>query len=118
MGIDVSISGVKVGNNAVILSESKIEGDSDITVKFEDSEIAGKLELLKAIDVKNLKAELNHEISIMDKNSYEYQKLFELLCSSNVHSDKKFITGLKGIIKDFSHGFLAEFLSGWLMTKI
>ena len=78
----------------------------------------GKLELLNNSEVNNLKNDLLHDLKKLDKNSKEYNDILQLLSLNEKSSSRKFVDDLKGYVKEFSQGFLADFLSGWLISHL
>lgn len=118
MKIDVSISNVKADKDLSVLNDAKLSEESDIKLQVIDTDIKGKLELLERIDVSSLKNDIYYDISMMDKDSEEYHRLLKLLSVSGDSDDKTFVKGLKEFLREFSQGFLAEFLSGWLMSHV
>ena len=77
----------------------------------------GSLELLDGIEVRSLKHDLCDNIAMMDKDSEEYKQILQLLSNEN-SSDNVFIQNIKSFVREFSQGFLADFLSGWLMSHL
>lgn len=117
MGINISISNVNVQKDLRILNEAKVEDENDINLQVNESDVMGSLDLLNGIEVRSLKNDLSHKIAMMDKDSKEYQQILQLLSNEN-SSDNVFIQNLKSFMREFSQGFLAEFLGGWLMSHI
>lgn len=117
MGIKISITGSKM-NSADIMNHATIDGENDVDINIDKSEILDKLELLNDSEINSMKKDLLREIEMMDKDSSEYKELSNLVRLKGNLDDKSFAKRLKGFVSDFSQGFLAEFLSSWLMNNI
>lgn len=112
MGIEINISNIKGNGDLKVLEDSRISGNTDLMVSMERIEMEGTIELLKKADIEDLKRDLFTEVSQIDKDSIEYQRITELLSTKE---KEKFSKQIINYLKEFSSGFLADFLSDWLL---
>ena len=116
MGIKISMSNVKMCDNASVLNNAVISNQEDVEIDLCDMEMSGQIQLLENLEINSVLKQLNEKLSIMDKNTDEYFRIKEIL-EVKKWDRKKFYQCIVKHIGDFSKGVLASVIANCI-TKL
>lgn len=114
MGINISISNTKINDKAKVMANSKFKSNDDILIEMQELDISGQAKLLENLEMDSILNELDQRIQYMERDSYEYYKIQEILKDSQ--GDKNdFVNCIIKHLGEFSQGVLASVVANLLM---
>lgn len=113
MGINISLSDMKINDNAKVLNNASIKSNEDVSINLQSMEINGQAAVLNDLEIDSVLQELNKRIQKMDKNSDEYFRIQEILKVKR-WKKKNFINCVIAHMGEFSQGVLASVLANFL----
>lgn len=114
MGINISISGANISDNAGVLNDASINGSDDVNLELNDLQVSGNATVLEHLEINPVLEELNKKVLQMDKSSNEYSKIQEILKVKRWNK-KQFINSVAKHLSEFSQGVLASIVANHIV---
>ena len=115
MGIEINLSGMKIGDNVRLLNDASIRGDGEVSLRLESLELSGQAAILDNLQIDSVLEELGKRVLQMDKDSDEYLRIQEIL-KRKQWKKENFINCVLKHVSDFSQGVLASVVANFLTT--
>lgn len=117
MGVKISISGSTFSDDSQVLNNSRIHSSSeDVEVSLDKIQMSGNAKLLESLEIGEVTAKIQNELTKMDHDSEEYAALKKLL-SQKQSGKKKFWDSIMEHVEEFTGGVLANVVVGLMKGR-